>query len=258
MHRRLALVEPVSRAAIWSRLLAWFGLGMLGLGVLVFRQGDPSLARLAPLAAAYAIVLTALVCALVAFRGIWRHGERGLGRAVQGFALALLLCVPPACAGLLLAMRPALTDVSTDLVEPPSFSRSQAALRARGGYVPPELAAERRAAQRKAYPKVLPILLELPPELAFDLARRAVALRGWQVIEAARPGGRSGAGRIEALASLPVLKLPGDLTIRIRPRTDGSRIDIRAATRLPGHDLGLNAARIADFAAAIELLLEAR
>lgn len=258
MHRRLVFEEPVSRAALWSRRLAWFALAVLGLALLVFRTGEPSLEGLAPVAAAYVVVLLALLLSLMAFARIWQSGHRGVGMAAGAFLLCGLMLGPAAYVGVQLATRPALSDVSTDIEDPPAFSRSRAALDARAGRVPPDVAPERRRLQRKAYPKAVPIVLEVPADIAFDIARRAALARGWQVLEATRPGGRSGAGRIEAVARSRVLRTAEDITIRIRPRADGSRIDIRAASRLGPHDLGVNAARIAAFTDEVELLVEAR
>lgn len=258
MHRRLVFEEPVSRAAVWSRRLAWFALAVLLMAVVVVRFGEPSIEGLAPIAAAYVIVLLALGLSLLAFVRIWQSGHRGVGKAAGAFVLCILLLAPAGYAGFRLATLPVLADVSTDIDDPPSFSRSGAALTARKGRVPPDVPAERRREQRKAYPKAVPIVLELPAEQAFDIARRAALALGWQVIETMRPGGRSGAGRVEAVAQGRILRFSEDITIRIRPRADGSRIDIRSASRLGAHDLGANAARIAAFAEEVELLLETR
>lgn len=258
MHRRLVFQEPVSRAALWSRRLAWFSVAVLGLAVLIFRMGEPSLQGLAPVGAAYGFVLGALGLAILAFMRIWHSGHRGVGMAAQAFALCLVLLAPAAWLGFKYVTLPVLADVSTDVDDPPSFSRSRAALDARAGRVPPDVPAATRRLQRQAYPKTLPIILELPAEQAFEIARKAALARGWQVLEAARPGGRTGAGRIEAVARSRILNLAEDITIRIRPRVDGSRIDIRSASRIGPHDLGGNAARIASFAEEVELLVEAR
>lgn len=258
MHRRLVFEEPVSRAAVWSRRLAWFSLAMLLLSVLVFRMSQPSIQGLVPIAGAYGLVLLALLMAIAAFVRIWQAGHRGVGMAAQAFLLALLMLAPMAYAGFRLATRPALSDIATDIDDPPAFSRSRAALDARNGRVPPDQPAESRRLQRQAYPKTLPIVLEVTADIAFDIARRAALAQGWQVLEATRPGGRSGAGRIEAVARTRILRFADDITIRVRPRADGSRIDIRSASRLGNHDLGANAARIAAFAAEVELLNEAR
>ncbi|HEY5796031.1 MAG TPA: DUF1499 domain-containing protein [Bosea sp. (in: a-proteobacteria)] len=258
MHRRLVFEEPVSRAALWSRRLAWFSLAVLLLALLVFRTGEPSLQGTAPIAGAYLFVLLALVLSLLAFARIWQSGHRGVGMAAGAFLLCVLMLAPAAFVGFRLATLPALADVSTDIDDPPAFSRSRVALDARSGRVPPDVAPDRRRLQRQAYPKAVPIVLEVPAEIAFDIARRAALARGWQVLEASRPGGRSGAGRIEIVARSRILRTAEDITIRIRPRADGSRIDIRSATRLGSHDLGVNAARIAAFADEIDLLVDAR
>ena len=258
MHRRLVFEEPVSRAAIWSRRLAWFALAALLLAGLVFRTGEPSLQGLAPVAAAYVFVLLALLLSLLAFMRIWQSGHRGVGMASGAFLLCLLMLAPAAYVGVRLLTRPALADVSTDIDDPPAFSRSRAALDARAGRVPPDVPADRRRIQRLAYPKAVPIVLEVPAEIAFDIARRAAIARGWQVLESSRPGGRTGAGRIEAVARARILRTAEDITIRVRPRADGSRIDIRSASRIGPHDLGVNAARIAAFADEVELLVDAR
>ncbi len=251
MHRRLVFEEPVSRAALWSRRLAWFALAVLVLALLVFRSGEPTLEGLAPVAAAYGVALLALLLSLMAFARIWQSGHRGVGMAAGAFLMGVLMLFR-------LVTLPALADISTDIDDPPAFSRSRVALDARVGRVPPDVPAERRRLQRRAYPKTVPIVLEVPAETAFDIARRAALARGWQVLEATRPGGRSGAGRIEAVARARLLRTAEDITIRIRPRADGSRIDIRSASRIGPHDLGVNAARIAAFAEEVELLVESR
>jgi uncharacterized protein (DUF1499 family) len=101
--------------------------------------------------------------------------------------------------------------------------------------------------QREAYAQIAPLTLDIAPEEAFALVRKAAENLGWQVIEATPPGGRSGLGRLEAVDRSLILKLPEDITIRVRPRVDGTRIDIRSASRYGSHDLGTNAKRIRNF-----------
>jgi hypothetical protein len=258
MHRRLVFEEPVSRTALWSRRLAWFSLAVLLVALVAFRMAEPSEQGLAPIIGAYLIVWLALLLSVAAFMRIWQSGHRGVGMAAQAFLLSLVLLAPAAYAAFKLATLPRLNDVSTDIDDPPAFSRSRIALDARKGRVPPDVPAEARRLQRQAYPKALPIVLELPAEVAFDIARRAAIAQGWRVLESVRPGGRSGAGRIEAVARTPVLRFSDDITIRVRPRADGSRIDIRSASRLGSHDFGANAAWIAAFVDEVDLLVEAR
>ena len=101
-----------------------------------------------------------------------------------------------------------------------------------------------REAQRGAYTQIAPLTLDVDPDEAFELARKAAVNRKWQIVEAIRPGGRVGNGRIEAVAHSLLLNLPADITVRVRPRADGARIDVRSATRLGTRDLGDNADRI--------------
>ncbi|WP_163048777.1 DUF1499 domain-containing protein, partial [Acinetobacter pittii] len=69
----------------------------------------------------------------------------------------------------------------------------------------------------------------------------AAVNRRWQIVEAIRPGGRVGNGRIEAVARGLILNRPDDVTVRVRPRADGTRIDVRSASRIGARDLGANA-----------------
>ena len=108
----------------------------------------------------------------------------------------------------------------------------------------PEPGPAARASQRAAYPQIAPLTLDLDADVAFELARKAALNRRWQIVEAIRPGGRVGNGRIEAVSRGLVLNLADDVTVRVHPRADGARIDVRSASRLGGHDLGGNADRI--------------
>ncbi len=258
MHRRLVFEEPISRAALWSRRLIWFAITVMLVALLIFRASEPSFQGLAPVGGAYVLVLLAFAMSLLAFVRIWQAGHRGVGMAAQAFVLALVMLAPAAYAGFRIATLPAVADISTDTEDPPAFSRSSVALAARKGQVPPDLPASERRIQRQAYPKAVPIVLDVPAEVAFEIARKAAVALGWQVLEASRPGGRSGAGRIEAVSLSRFLRFASDITIRVRPRADGSRIDIRSASRLGWHDLGTNAARIADFAAEVDQLNDER
>ena len=66
-------------------------------------------------------------------------------------------------------------------------------------------------------------------------------------VEMSVSGGRVGLGRLDAVDRTFLLRLADDITVRIRPRADGARIDVRSASRIGRHDLGANAARIRRF-----------
>ena len=245
--RRFVYEEPVSRPAIWSRRLVLFALAVIIVSILTLRLGEKTPQAFAPLLTGFIIAGLAMVVAVFAFVRIWARGQRGVTMAVQAFVLGCFVLAPLAYLAVEFVRLPGLSDVSTDIDDPPVFARSRAVLAARKGRIPPDQTQETRKAQRAAYPLVLPLVLDTPPEEAFDIARRAAILLRWQVLEMTPPGGRSGLGRIEAVDVTRVLRFTDDITIRIRPRADGSRIDIRSASRLGNHDFGANAARITRF-----------
>lgn len=243
--RRLILEEPVTRAAMWSRRLAWFALAVTIIAVALIRFGQVELvAGVAAVAAGLALALAAIGLSLVAYWRIWAEGRRGLRSAVWGMLVALAILAYPGWFALKALTLPTLNDVTTDIESPPAFSRSSAALEARHGRIPPDVPAEVRRQQRQAYPQVAPLTLDLSPQETFELARKAAINRGWQIIEAKPPGGRIGLGHIEAIDRTFLLRIPDDVTVRIRPRADGARIDVRSASRFGKHDLGTNAQRI--------------
>jgi uncharacterized protein (DUF1499 family) len=243
--RRLLIEDPVTHAGSVARHLAVFSLLATVIALIVVRdpRADVS-AALTALGAGLAVAVLAILAALFAFVRVWREGARGLGPALSGLFVALLVLAYPAYAGLRGAQLPALSDISTDIDSPPAFSRSRVAFAAREGRYPPEPGRTAREAQRRAYSQIAPLTLDIDAEQAFELARQAALKRKWQIVEAIRPGGRMGQGRIDAVAHGLLLNLPDDVTVRIRPRADGTRIDVRSASRLGSRDFGGNADRI--------------
>jgi uncharacterized protein (DUF1499 family) len=246
--RHLILEEPFSRPAKWSPMLAWFALVVTVMAVLLIRFNRvdyPS--GFAALGAGLAIALVAVAMSLMGFVRIWQEGRRGLGSAIRGLVVAALVLAYPAVMAAKAVTLPPINDVSTDTDDPPRFSRSRAALDARFGRIPPDVSPEAREMQRAAYVQIAPLTLDIGPAEAFVLVQKAAANLGWRVIEAVPPGGRIGVGRLEAVDRTFLLKLPDDITVRLRPRADGTRIDIRSASRFGSRDLGANAARIRRF-----------
>ncbi|HEY8564030.1 MAG TPA: DUF1499 domain-containing protein [Beijerinckiaceae bacterium] len=246
--RRLILEEPVSRAAIWSPRVAAFAIAVTVIAVILVRFGRIELLPGAvSIATGLVLAGVAVLLALAAFARVWTEGRRGLGSAVYGLVLAAFVLGYPGFYALRGLTLPRLTDVTTDIDQPPTFSRSQAAFEARGGRVPADPPAETRQRQRDAYPFVAPLTLDLPPQEAYEIVRQAALNRGWSIVEASRPGGRLGLGRLDAVDRSFLLRLPDDVTVRLRPRADGTRIDVRSASRYGGHDYGANARRIRNF-----------
>ena len=257
--KRIAWDEPTSAAARWSLRFALFSMALCVIAILIIRT------RAADVAAGVSVFGFAILsaCAAVLLAGaasaiIWRTGRKGMGLSVLGVLLAALVLAWPAWLTVQAVRLPILNDISTDINNPPGFSRSARALEARSGHVPSELPNEARLPQTRAYPGVQPIVIDLDGDEAFQLVLGAVKALGWQVIESSAPGGRMGDGRIEAIDRTLIMRFPDDITIRVRPGAGQSRIDVRSVSRYGRHDFGVNARRIERFARTMQEQLDAR
>lgn len=256
--RRLILEEPYSRTALWSRRLATFAIAVALISVVLARTRAVEVtADLAVFGAAVFIACVAVLLALTAAVVIWRTGRRGGAVAFAGFGLAALLLAYPAWLSVEAVELPVVNDVSTDLIDPPDFSLSAQAEAARGDYLPPALPAGWSDKQRRDYPDIQPIVLDLDANDAFHLVLKAVAALGWKVIAETRPGGHLGLGHIDAIDHSPIMGFPADIAIRIRPLVGQTRIDIRSASRYGRHDFGANARRIMAFSDELQVQLDA-
>jgi uncharacterized protein (DUF1499 family) len=257
--RRLVVDLPLSRAALWSGRMAMFALSTVLLGVALGRTERIEVpAALVVLGAGLVVAIAAVLLAVTAFFVIWGDGRPGFGKALGAFLVAGALVAFPAWLGLEAVRLPRLHDVSTDMADPPAFSRSRRALEMRGGRLLTDPPSASRETIRAAYPGVAPLTLEITAQEAFQLAMKAAQQRGWTIIESAAPGGRTGVGRIDAIDHSLIMRFPLDVTVRIRPLANGARIDVRSASRVGAHDLGANATRIQTFLAALQELVDNR
>ena len=243
MARRIRLgEEPVSRLAAWSRRLALFALVVAALSILIVRSNileiEPALATFA---AALVFAALAILLAFAGFVAIWRQGKSGLGAALSGLVLSLLLLAYPAYLGYRGSKLPPISDITTDAADPPRFD-FLARLR------PPDRVAYPGAAtaqkQAAAYPDIVPLQVSVPVRTAYDVALALVTKRKWHVAEARPPVGSRRDAVIEATARTPIMGFRDDIAIRITPTSEGARVDMRSASRYGLSDFGANAARI--------------
>jgi Protein of unknown function (DUF1499) len=241
--------EPVPRLAPASRWLARSAVAVTLLSIVATRFGGiPHHNGLLLLALGIFLAFVAVIAATGALAAIWRTGAPGAGTAIRGLLLALLLLAWPGYLAVSAARLPLQNDVTTDTADPPSFSRSRAALDARRGYVPPEFDRQRITESEGEAAGDLPtITVEQPPEDVMLLVQRAATNLGWLVIDTVNPAGRTGTGRVDAIARSLIFRFPDDITIRIRPGVGETRIDLRSASRIGRHDLGANTRHIRDF-----------
>jgi uncharacterized protein (DUF1499 family) len=245
MVRRRIIEERISRLAVWSRRLALFSLVAALLSIIIVRSGMLELRpALATFAGALVLALLAILLALGAVVVIWRQGHAGIGYAVSALAIGAILLAYPAYLGVLAYRLPMINDVTTDPVDPPRFD-VLARLRPREGANPLTYAGLHVAElQHKAYPDIEPLDVDAAPQAAYDAALDVVTKRKWRVVEARGPEAGRGEAHIEAVARSLIMGFPDDVVVRVRGTPDGSRIDVRSASRYGKLDFGANAARV--------------
>ena len=166
-----------------------------------------------------------------------------MGRILLAFMISAVVLSYPAYLGLQYRKLPKIHDITTDPIDPPRFE-ALARLRGGDGANPAVYAGLYSAEQQRlAYPDVETVELEVPAQRAYDVTLALVNKRKWRVVDERPPQPRRD-GRIEAIAQTLIMGFREDVTIRIKPDGEGSRIDIRSSSRYFESDLGSNAARV--------------
>ncbi len=161
---------PMSRLAIWSWRFALFALMVAVLSIVVVRTGLLEvLPALATFGAALVFALLAVLSAFLAFVVIWRQGLLGLGRAVGGLLLGLLLLAYPGYLGYRAYKLPVINDITTDPAHPPAFGKLANLRRPGTDSYPAKFA----ALQEQAYPDIEPLEFDASPRVAYSAAAEA-------------------------------------------------------------------------------------
>jgi hypothetical protein len=248
MARRISApyqLEPVSTLATWARNLAIFSLVAVVVSILIVRFGFLEVKpALATFFGALACAGLSILVGLAAFAAIWQNGSRGMSRILLALLIDAIILAYPAYLGLQYRALPAIHDITTDPIDPPRFE-ALARLRSGGGTNSAVYAGLYSAEQQRlAYPDIETVRLEVPPQRAFDVALALVTKRKWLVIDERPPQPPRRIGRIEAVARTPIMGFREDVSIRVTPDDEDSRVDIRSSSRYFESDLGSNAARI--------------
>lgn len=235
-------VVPMSKLATWSARLGWFAFVVVMLSIAIVRTGfleiEPALATFA---AALVLAALAILLAFAAFVAIWRQGFAGIGRAVLGLLLGLLLLAYPSYFAYRASKLPMINDISTDTANPPRFA-VLARLRPRGTSDYP--GARVAALQAKAYPDIDGLEYEAPVQLAYRIVLEVVTKRKWHIVDAIPPAAQR-PGEIEAVATTLIMGFRDDVAVRVSNAAGSARIDVRSASRYGSTDFGTNAKRIA-------------
>jgi Protein of unknown function (DUF1499) len=227
------LLAVLACAVALAVVLSGFG---VRLGLWDYQTGFEIL-RVAPYVA-LAIGAVALI-ALLSPRG----GAQRVRPLAVAFVVGAVASAAPLAWSYIAREGPPINDITTDAANPPEF---KAVIPLRGqSPVPAEYPGEATAAQqRSGYPDLHAAIVPLPPAAAFDAALAAARDMGWDIVAS-----DAGTGRIEAMDTTPWFGFTDDIVVRITPESQGSRIDVRSASRVGRGDLGTNARRIRRYVA---------
>ncbi|MCP3459487.1 DUF1499 domain-containing protein [Bradyrhizobium sp. CCGUVB23] len=240
--------EPVSGLASWARNLAVFAVVAVLVSIIIVRFGFLEIKpALATFFGGLAIAVLSILFGLAGFAAIWQNGSRGMARILFAFLINALILAYPAYLAFQYRRLPAIHDITTDPIDPPRFE-ALARLRTGDGANPAVYAGLYSAEQqRHFYPDIEPIELEISVDRAYALSLQIANKRKWLIIDERPPQPPRRIGRIEAVARTPIMGFREDISIRIVPDGDDSRVDIRSASRYFDSDLGSNAARVSKF-----------
>jgi uncharacterized protein (DUF1499 family) len=215
------------------------------IAIVVVRSGALEIVpALSTLGGALALAMLAILLAFGAAVSIWKDGVGGIGEAVTGLLIGLVLITYPLYVGVKAYKLPAIYDITTDPIDPPRFD-AIARLRPRDANPVTYAGLYTAEQQRTAYSDIEPDMTSVSPQEAYDAAMKVITKRKWHVVDARPPQGTAPRdGLIEAIARTPILGFRDDVAVRVRATHEGARIDVRSASRYGRHDLGANAARV--------------
>ena len=237
--------EPVSRLASWARNLAVFSVVAVLVSIIIVRFGFLEMKpALATFFGALGCAGLSILVGFAAFVAIWQNGSRGMSRILLALLIDAVVLAYPAYLGLQYRKLPAIHDITTDPIDPPRFE-ALARLRTGDGTNTAVYAGLYSAEQqRQAYPDIEPVDLETPALRAYQITLQLVNRRKWLVIDDRAPQPPRMIGHIEAVARTPIMGFREDVSIRVTPDGEDSRVDIRSSSRYFESDLGSNAARV--------------
>jgi len=241
---------------VWAQRFALLAVPVLIIAAFGHRAGMmDATPTYATMALGFSLAALGVIAAIAAFEGIWRDGRKGIGPALRGLLLGLLLLVVPVVGAWKLVTHPRLTDISTDLDDPPEFLLALSNRPADAAPIePPD--EDEADLQLEGYPDIVPRHYPVGTARVFEDALAIAEKSGWTMLGSQRPEEPENVGRIEAFDTTLLFGFRQDIVIRIVPDGEGALVDMRSAARNGAHDLGANAERIRLFFAELDASLQ--
>jgi uncharacterized protein (DUF1499 family) len=241
-------------------LLALAAAVLLGLGPLGWRAGwwhfRVGFFYLMPWAAYCGLAASAVaLVALVIGRRV--NTPRQIAVGILALAIGAVIFYVPWHYNQMRGIYPSIHDITTDWDNPPEFRAVLPLRQAEDANPVAYEGAKISDQQRRAYPDIAPLALDLAPAEAFTRALRTAEQLGWTIVAADAPKDAA-AGRIEASQRSRWFGFTDDVVIRVAAADGGSRVDVRSVSRMGRNDFGVNAARVRRYLAALRAAPPAR
>ncbi len=194
------------------------------------------------------VAATGLTLTIMAFRSLWVHGKRGGRRASWALLFCAIVLFPFVVGAIQWIVAPQVTEVSTDLIDPPVSRDELLELANRA----PTIVA---GTLQDAYPQIVGRRYNTATEAVYERALELGEERGWAMINRR---GRIGADTdliAQYATASKLLGLPGEVIIRVRDEGSTAYLDVRSRSIHGAHDLGLNARLISNFIADMDFAL---
>jgi len=246
------LQSPFARR---SRTCAVFSVQLVIAAILLHRFFSlPTSLALAIFLIALAGAAIAILLSLGSLVAIWRDGRGGALNATIGLFLGLALLAWPLGVMVIYRDVPAISDITTDTITPPSFV---ALAPERIGLANP--AAYPGAAVAKlqlaAYPDIRPVIVPRAVDDTWEVLGDTIKRLHWRVAGTTPPTAGQ-PGYIEAVDRTLILGFSDDIIVRVIGNAEETRIDVRSASRYGKSDFGANAKRIRQLFGELKLRLE--
>jgi len=196
--------------------------------------------------AAYIGLAAVIVSALGLVIGLSRRDGRGIALALVALIGGGLIAYVPWHYDQLRQTLPPIHDITTDPENPPAFVAVVPLRQGEGINSVAYEGANIADQQRRAYPDISPLTVELRPDAAFARALETAREMGWTIVASDKS-----AGRIEASQRSRWMGFTDDIVVRLAPTNSGTRIDLRSSSRYGRSDFGVNAERIRDYLTAL-------
>lgn len=237
--------QPPLALAVWTSRLAIFA-AVAALVTAVLHRLTMIATPVAMTIAAAVIAGAILALVMAAFAGldIWITGRQGTARVVCGALVALMLLAIPAGLWVLSWSWPEISDISTDVNEPPDFTDAKEARDAKAN--PTDYPGARVAdLQRQNYPDLKSLVLPRSTDESYEIVLQALTkLKYRTTLELPPEDEENAPGFIEFSDHSLILGLFDDVVVRVLAGEGSSRIDVRSAARYGQNDFGRNAERV--------------